>query len=157
MKTKHDFAGKVIQFCPNDILLLHFEKMYISQEKDEYICTGLPVQKKETYKAVRFDMEKAYDIFEVLEGHWGDWNECPSAMAMKAIARHWEEKFSIEVESISHDCVGFCCRRSLEEAELELLMREIVGVAPNSVDAYKGKEWMRQSIIEKRTFTLWWD
>ena len=102
------------------------------------------------------DMHRRFNRLNVTrQDFWGGWNEVPSAMAMRAIARHWEEKYDFELISVSHDQLGFQCKRVLTEQEIELLLYEIINVAPNTVDIYKRK--CEKSFKEKGCIFLWWD
>lgn len=149
---------KSISICFNDVLLYDFKTQYVKCENGEYFYDGnMVINHNETYHPVRMNIERSYDVFDILQDFWGGWNEVPSAMAMRAIARHWEEKYDFELISVSHDQLGFQCKRVLTEQEIELLLNEIISVAPNTVDIYKGKENVKKSFTEKGSIVLWWD
>lgn len=103
---------------------------------------------------VRFNVGYSYQILEMLEHYWGGWNSTPTSVEMAKIAKKWYEKYDAELIKISHDTLTFTCRK-LSESEAKELMDEAEALCALIVDCKP--EEMLEHLINKETFTLWWD
>lgn len=103
---------------------------------------------------VRFDVEYSYQILDLLGSYWGGWNSTPKSSEMAEIARKWYEKYEAELVKISHDTLTFNCRK-LSELEAKELIDESIELYALIIDCNR-EEWLSH-LMNKETFTLWWD
>lgn len=103
---------------------------------------------------VRFDVEHSYQILGLFDCYWGGWNAVPDVRIMQEKAKEWYEKYDAEIVRISHDTLAFSCRK-LSENEAENLMEDAGKLCAEIIDCEP--EELREHLMEKETFTLWWD
>lgn len=104
---------------------------------------------------VRFnDVEYSYQILERLGSYWGGWDGTPEASRMAEVAKRWYERYGAELVRISHDTLTFTCRK-LTGSEAEGLRDEAVELNALIIDC-KPEEILNY-LMNKETFTLWWD
>lgn len=104
--------------------------------------------------SVRFKIEHTYQVFDLLDWYWGNYNECPDCNTMKKKAKEWQEKYGAELVRISHDSLTFKCHRlSVEEAE-EIIV-EAAKLYAEIIDCKTEK--LVDYMMRENTFTLWWD
>ena len=104
--------------------------------------------------SANFDVEHSYEIIGLFEWYWGGWNSTPNADVMQIVAKKWYEKYDAELIRISHDMLSFECRK-LSENEAQILLQEIKNLSAEIIDCCAG-EWL-DHLMEKQSFTLWWD
>lgn len=104
--------------------------------------------------SANFDVERSYEIIGLFEWYWGGWNSTPNADDMQIMAKKWYEKYDAELIRIAHDTLSFKCRK-LSEKEAQILMQEIKNLSAEIIDCSAG-EWL-DHLMEKQSFTLWWD
>lgn len=155
-----DETGKMVMVAPDDIDLFHFMDQLVKDlGNGNYICNGEFVRKQIIYRPIHFsNVAHAYEVFDILESSWGGWNECPDSTKMKIFAEKWEKDFGAELFSLSHDTLGFRCKRKLCKSEIDKLISEILEIPSNCIDIYEGKvELLEKDIFEEGQFFLWWD
>lgn len=103
---------------------------------------------------VRFDVDYSYQILGLFDWYWGGWNSTPDAKTMQDKAKEWYEKYDAEIMRISHDTLTFKCRK-LSEKEAKSLMEDVKNLYAEIIDCKPEK--LTEHLIEKETFTLWWD
>lgn len=111
-------------------------------------------RKNEETINVRFNVDYSYQILELFDFYWGGWNSTPTSLAMAEIAKKWYEKYEAELMRISHDTLTFNCRK-LSELEAKELMNEAIELYALIIDCEP--EEMLGHLMNKETFTLWWD
>lgn len=104
--------------------------------------------------SANFDVEHSYEIIGLFKWYWGGWNSTPNADVMQIVAKKWYEKYDAELIRISHDMLSFECRK-LSENEAQILLQEIKNLSAEIIDCCAG-EWL-DHLMEKQSFTLWWD
>lgn len=104
--------------------------------------------------SVGFDVEYSYQILGLLDWYWGGWNSTPDARTMQEKAKEWYEKYDAELVKISHDTLKFKCRKMYEKEAKELI-EETKQLYALIVDCKPEK--LVNHLMEKETFTLWWD
>ncbi len=135
--------------------MLRFRQDFIKRIGDEYVYDGkMNDERNEEEILLTLNSPKSYDIFEVLNNSWGNWNECPEWKEMWKKAKEWNEKYEAEVVKLSHDTVTFTCRK-LSEIEARNLMEEATQLYALIIDCEE--EELLNHLMEKETFTLWWD
>lgn len=103
---------------------------------------------------VRFEVEHSYQVLGLFDCYWGGWNAVPDARIMQEKAKEWYEKYDAEIVRISHDTLAFRCRK-LSENEADSLMNDAEKLYAEIIDCKP--EELREHLMEKETFTLWWD
>ena len=104
--------------------------------------------------SANFDVEHSYEIIGLFKWYWGGRNSTPNADVMQIVAKKWYEKYDAELIRISHDMLSFECRK-LSENEAQILLQEIKNLSAEIIDCCAG-EWL-DHLMEKQSFTLWWD
>lgn len=155
MEKKNLQQYKKIECNFDDICLFLWKNEHVKLKNFEYYYqeSSNPFQRGETM-SVNFPIEHTYEIFDLLNGSWGDFNECPDCQTMKKKAKEWYEKFGAELLHISYDTLMFQCRKLSEKEVLEIiadaeqLCAEIVDCEPENLIKY---------MMQTNQFTLWWD
>ena len=119
-------------------------------DPDMYLITQTNVE----VLSANFDVEHSYEIIGLFKWYWGGWNSTPNADVMQIVAKKWYEKYDAELIRISHDMLSFECRK-LSENEAQILLQEIKNLSAEIIDCCAG-EWL-DHLMEKQSFTLWWD
>lgn len=104
---------------------------------------------------VKFDVKNSYEILDYFEGFFGDFNLCPSADTMREKARVFQERYSAELVGISHDGLRFKCGKKLTSENAEEIIAESAALHAEITDCKPEK--IKEYIINKGEFTLWWD
>ena len=150
--------GKKIRFTVgDDISMFQVFKRYVHQtEKNEFYYDGTVANQFCEIPIDFRNLEHTYDVFRILGGYWGNWNECPTSATMYSVAKDWEESFGAEITAISHDSIDFKISRKLVEKEMECLIQKIKELHAEA-NYTGGFEKMKKCIREKAEFSIWWD
>ena len=149
--------SKRISVIVDNMYMLRFRQYLIRRTQEGYVCDGKVNKMAEIDEfAVDFSLSDSTDVFEYLGNYWGRWNDCPDWKTMQHKAKEWFDKYTAEVVKISHDTIWFKCIRSLEEQEVDELIKDFTEFAPNSQDI-DDMENIRADLLEKGEFVLWWD
>jgi hypothetical protein len=148
---------KRINMVIDNMDMLMFRQYLIRRTQEGYVYDGKVNKMAEIDEfAVDFSLSDSADVFECMGNYWGRWNECPDWKTMQDKAKEWFDKYTAEVVKVSHDTVLFKCIRSLEEQEVDELIKDFTEFAPNSQDI-DDMENIRADLLEKGEFVLWWD
>lgn len=148
---------KIIDLVINDpdLCMFKLEKLKRTLTGYSYIYKGELSEHNVEILPTRFnDIEHTYEVFGLFEGYWGNWNFTPSAGAMQKIAKEWYKKYGAELTCISNNTLAFTCKKMSEE-EARNLIEEVKSIHAEITDC-KPEELVRH-LMEKKSFTLWWD
>lgn len=145
---------KSIECVINNADMAMFKLENLKKTITGYIYEEIPLRQSDAeVLTAKFDVEYSYEIFGLIEW-WGGWNSTPSADIMKKVVKVWYEKYDAELIRISHDTLTFTCRK-LSENEAECLREDAKNLYAEIIDCKPEK--LIEHLMNKGTFTLWWD
>lgn len=104
---------------------------------------------------VIFNVTKSYEILNYFHNCWGNFNCCPTIVQIRGVAETWNEKFGAEIVGISHDELAFRCRKQLTSKDADEIIAEAAALHAEITDCKPEK--VKDYIVSKGEFTLWWD
>lgn len=97
---------------------------------------------------VRFEIEHTWQVFDLLQWYWGDFNACPDCRTMKEKAKQWEESYGAELTRFSHDTLTFQCP-SLSAGQAEEIIAQAAGLHAEIIDCSR-RAVGNETLIDER-------
>lgn len=89
--------------------------------------------------------------------HFGGWNACLAPHIHVALARRWQQKYGAQLDSLSHDMIGFRVPRPLASREEALqLAREHIYFCEDITD-HSTLEEHADWLVGRSGWSFWWD
>lgn len=114
-----------VQVRLDSIELMHWRLNCTKKDRFGYYYYNTELDKEgrrpgEELITMRFEGEHPYEVFDLLEHYWGDFNGCPDYKTVLLKCKILYDRFKAVLVQLSHDTLVFACHELSEKDRLEI-------------------------------------
>ncbi len=114
-----------VQVRLDSIELMHWRLNCTEKDRFGYYYYNTELDKEgrrpgEELITIRFVGGQPYEVFDLLEHYWGDFNGCPDYKTVLLVCKKLYDNYNAVLVQLSHDTLVFACQELSEKDRLEI-------------------------------------